>query len=176
MSGEMCTLARGNCNGFFRGAAHKGWAGSKLFVLEFAMPAIAGSDVTPAIWALSGQILRSMQYGACNCRGMGGGIDARGRVQGGCGELDILENLQQGDHNKGISEIYSFKRTATGTGSDNWFPRPLGGRATYAVLFDVASDSIAIQHWSAWNFATASIPRAKINELLAAPAKVIPFK
>lgn len=58
------------------------------------------SGVTPALWLLNGQVMRAAQYG-CNCRGEGG--------NGGCGELDILENLDAAgaDPDQGISEIYS---------------------------------------------------------------------
>jgi len=93
MTGTQCTSK--NCAGFYRGTANLGWAGSKMMVFEIMMP--QNTSVTPAIWILNGQVVRSAQYG-CNCRGMGG--------QGGCGELDLLEVLTSGNPQQAISEIY----------------------------------------------------------------------
>jgi len=163
MSGESCTS--GTCDGFVRGAANKGWADSKMFVIEFSTPPPDGTDNTPAIWALPGQVMRSAQYG-CNCRDEGG--------QGGCGEFDIFEVLQAGNHNQGISEIYSFKG-ATGTGSNNFFARPTSRSEIYTVLFDVATDQIAVSRSNSFNWNGKSLPRSTINAYLNAPAMVIPF-
>ncbi|KAJ9111136.1 hypothetical protein QFC19_001335 [Naganishia cerealis] len=96
MTSTKCTSSS-NCPGYYRGTAHAGWSGSKLFVIEFSMP--DAHDIAmkpPAIWILNGEVVRAAQYG-CNCRGMGG--------KGGCGELDILENLKDAPYN-GISELY----------------------------------------------------------------------
>jgi hypothetical protein len=155
MTATPCSGA--NCDGFYRGTANLGWEGSKMFVFEFDMPDDSAT-VTPAIWALNGQVVRSAQYG-CNCRGMGG--------EGGCGEIDLVENLVDADHSQGISEIYvrgppsyvcvamvltlaltrlgqSFKG-ATGTGTGNFFARPTTDKAVFGVIFDVKTDQITIQ-------------------------------
>ncbi|KAJ9118159.1 hypothetical protein QFC22_004063 [Naganishia vaughanmartiniae] len=98
MTSAECSSSK--CPGFYRGTSNVGWSGSKLFVLEFDMPGGNDNpDKPPAIWALNGEVVRSTQYG-CNCRGMGGENGA-----GGCGELDILENIK-GAPNNGISEFY----------------------------------------------------------------------
>ena len=76
----------GGCNGFYRGTANLGWAGSKLFVVTFNMPPSQDPTNFPAMWVLNGQVVRAAQYG-CNCRGMGG--------NGGCGEVDVLEDIGQ---------------------------------------------------------------------------------
>lgn len=112
MTSNECTPS--TCPGYYRGTANVGWSGSKLFVLEFDMP--GGNDrldKPPAIWALNGEVVRSAQYG-CNCRGMGGEDD-----KGGCGELDILENIE-GAPNNGISELYRqvFSRKLTSFSRD----------------------------------------------------------
>jgi hypothetical protein len=100
MTGVTCDSPSADCPGFYRGTANAGWSGSKLFVLQFDMPGGEDDqDKPPAIWALNGEVVRSAQYG-CNCRGMGGEHGA-----GGCGELDILENIK-GAPNNGISEFY----------------------------------------------------------------------
>ncbi|KAI0753321.1 putative TOS1-like glycosyl hydrolase-domain-containing protein [Daedaleopsis nitida] len=162
MTGETC--ASRACDGFSRGTANHGWDGSKMLVVTFDMPSSA-ADKVPAIWALNAQIVRSAQYG-CNCRGVGS--------PGGCGELDILETIVNQDASHGISEIYSFKG-ATGTGSNNFFPRPSGGRATYAVVFDVQTDSIVIQRLASWDYAQTSVSRATIDGYLNGPAMQVSF-
>ena len=162
MSGVGCNSTT-TCPGYARGVGQKGWAGSKLFVMTFDMPPGGGNDL-PAIWALNGQVLRSAQYN-CNCRGMG--------AAGGCGELDLLEVIAKGQGP--ISQIYSFKGS-TGTGNNNAFARPTNGKVTYAVLFDVNTDQIAIQKWNSFNTNTAAFNRAQIDTFLKANALLIPFK
>eukprot|EP00753_Platysulcus_tardus_P003312 PLAT12380.1.p1 GENE.PLAT12380.1~~PLAT12380.1.p1 ORF type:complete len:364 (-),score=-6.94 PLAT12380.1:241-1332(-) len=162
MTSTACTSS--TCDGFFRGTANLGWADSKMFVMEVEMP--SGGSTPPAIWALNGQIVRSAQYG-CNCRGQGS--------PGGCGELDVVEVISGQDQNQGISEIYSFKG-ATGTGSDAFFARPASGTATYAVIFDVKTDQIAIQHWDSFDFSTGSVTRSEIDGYLNAGGKVVSFQ
>ncbi|KDQ50866.1 hypothetical protein JAAARDRAFT_62898 [Jaapia argillacea MUCL 33604] len=154
------------CSGFSRGTANHGWAQSKMFVLEFDMPSTTSSSQPPAIWALNAQVVRAAQYG-CNCRGMGS--------PGGCGELDILENLPSpANVNQGISEIYSFKG-ATGTGNGNYFPRPTNGKVIYGVIFDVKTDQIAIQRWTSWDWTTTQVSRSLVDGYLGATAKVVSF-
>ena len=156
------TCQEASCDGFYRGTANLGWAGSKMAIFEFEMPDDPSN--LPALWALNGQVVRAAQYG-CNCRGMGG--------DGGCGELDIAETLQANSV-QAISEIYSFKG-ATGSGDGNYFARPASGTATLAVVFDVKTDSIAIVRLSSWDFTQSQITRSIIDGYLSAPAKQVPF-
>ncbi|TFK50961.1 hypothetical protein OE88DRAFT_1660119 [Heliocybe sulcata] len=160
MTNTECTSS--TCDGFFRGTANEAWAGSKMFVMEVEMP--SGGSTPPAIWALNSQIVRSAQYG-CNCRGVGS--------PGGCGELDIVEVITGQDQNQGISELYSFKG-ATGSGSA-FFTRPTSGSATYAVIFDVKTDQIAIQQWDSFDFGTGSVSRSEIDGYLTTSGKVVSF-
>ncbi|TBU26747.1 putative TOS1-like glycosyl hydrolase-domain-containing protein [Dichomitus squalens] len=156
-----------SCAGFSRGTANHGWSGSKFFVFTFDMPSSSSSTKTPAIWALNAQIVRAAQYG-CNCRGTG---------PQGCGELDILEVLNNdpsANINQAISEIYSPKG-ATGTGSGGFFARPTDGKVTYGVIFDVQTDQIAIQRYTQWDYTQGQITRSLMEGYLSAPALVVPF-
>lgn len=94
-------------------------------------------------------------------------------ANGGCGELDVLETLS-GNVNNGITEIYSFKG-ATGSGNNNWFPRPTSGAVTYAVVMDVQTDAIVIQKLGSWDFGQGSVTRSTIDGLLNVQAVVVPF-
>ncbi|KAH9935101.1 putative TOS1-like glycosyl hydrolase-domain-containing protein [Epithele typhae] len=163
MTGETC--ASRACDGFSRGTANHGWVDSKLLVVSFNMPPSADASQVPAIWALNAQVARTAEYG-CNCRGVGS--------PGGCGELDILEVLLGADADRGISEIYAVKG-ATGSGSADFFARPTGDRVTYGVLFDVASDQIAIQLFDAFDFAQGSVARGAVDAILNAPALEVSF-
>ncbi|KAH9851102.1 putative TOS1-like glycosyl hydrolase-domain-containing protein [Lenzites betulinus] len=159
------TCADSPCDGFARGTANHGWADSKMLVATFDMPPAQDASKVPAIWALNAQVVRAAEYG-CNCRGVGS--------PGGCGELDILETLVGADPTQGISEIYSVKG-ATGSGSANFFARPTAAKATYGVIFDVETDSIAIQRLAAWDYTQQSIPRSVIDGYLGAPALEVSF-
>ncbi|KAI9061378.1 hypothetical protein FKP32DRAFT_1604891 [Trametes sanguinea] len=163
MTGEACS-SENPCAGFSRGTANHGWAGSKFFVITFDMPSTADATQVPAIWALNAQIVRAAQY-ACNCRGVG---------PRGCGELDILETIAGTDVSRAISEIYSPKG-ATGTGDNNFFARPTGGKVTYGVIFDVQTDSIAIQRYSEWDYSQSAITRSVVDGYLNAPAMTVSF-
>lgn len=136
-----------------------------MLVVTFDMPASADASKVPAIWALNAQVVRTAEYG-CNCRGIGS--------PGGCGELDILETIVNQDPNNGISEIYSVKG-ATGSGSNNFFPRPTGDRVTYAVVLDVQTDSIAIQKLANWDYGLTQVERSKIDGYLNVPALQVSF-
>ncbi|KAI0827744.1 putative TOS1-like glycosyl hydrolase-domain-containing protein [Trametes gibbosa] len=159
------TCADSPCDGFARGTANHGWADSKMLVVTFDMPPSQDASKVPAIWALNAQVVRSAEYG-CNCRGVGS--------PGGCGELDILETLVGADPNQGVSEIYSVKG-ATGSGNANFFARPIATKATYGVIFDVQTDSIAIHRLTAWDYAQASVARSVIDGYLGAPAMEVSF-
>lgn len=164
MTAETC--ASRPCDGFARGTANHGWAGSKLLLVTFDMPPSSDASKVPAIWALNAQIVRSAQYG-CNCRGVGS--------PGGCGELDILETLPPpADAARGVSEVYSFKG-ATGSGNNNFFARPTGGRVTYAAVFDEQTDSVAIQRLQGWDYAAKEVGRSVVDGYLNAPALVVDF-
>lgn len=164
MTGAACTSSD-PCTGFSRGTANHGWAGSKFFVFEFDMPASSDATKVPAIWALNAQIVRAAQYG-CNCRGVG---------PGGCGELDILETLAAdgANPNQAISEIYSPKG-ATGSGV-SFFARPTTEKVTYGVIFDVQTDSIAIQRYTSWDFTQSAVTRSVVDGYLNAKAMTVSF-
>ncbi|RPD57449.1 hypothetical protein L226DRAFT_490738 [Lentinus tigrinus ALCF2SS1-7] len=151
------------CDGFSRGTANHGWSGSKFFVLTFDMPSSSDASKVPAIWALNAQIVRAAQYG-CNCRGTGAK---------GCGELDILETIAGSDINQAISEIYSPKG-ATGSGA-SFFARPTSGKVTYGVIFDVDTDSIAIQRYTEWDYTQSAITRSVVEGYLNAQAMTVSF-
>jgi hypothetical protein len=162
MASTPCSA--GTCPGFVRGAGQEGWGGSKLMIVEFAMPATA-ADKPPAIWALNAQVVRSAQYG-CNCRGMGG--------KGGCGELDIFEVLPSAPANQAFSELYSFKG-ATGSGSNAYFTRPTSGTVTYATLFDLKTDTITIIRLDSFDWSTQAMARSTIDDFVSAQAMNVPF-
>ena len=151
------------CDGFSRGTANHGWSGSKFFVLTFDMPSSSDASKVPAVWALNAQIVRAAQYG-CNCRGTGAK---------GCGELDILETIAGPDVNQAISEIYSSKG-ATGSGV-SFFARSTSGKVTYGVIFDVDTDSIAIQRYIDWDYTQSAITRSVVDGYLNAQAMTISF-
>ena len=152
----------GSCEGYFRGTANEGWAGSKMIVIDYEMP--EDSSSSPAIWALSGQVVRAAEYG-CNCRDVGG--------NGGCGELDIAETLVANSP-QAISEIYSFKG-ATGTGNNNYFPRPSNGRATISTIFDIETDTISILRFTEFDYSQTELSRQLIDDYLNVQALQIPF-
>ncbi|GBE80841.1 Cell wall protein [Sparassis crispa] len=151
------TCEESPCTGYSWGTANHGWKGSKMFVFTLDMPASDNAADVPAVWVLNAQVVRAAQYG-CNCRGMGG--------NGGCGELDILEVLSGSSPNQAISELYSFMG-ATGSGGES-FARP-SSASTYTAIFDIDTDSIAIQQLTEWDYSTPSITRSLIEGYLAAP-------
>ncbi|KAI0827752.1 putative TOS1-like glycosyl hydrolase-domain-containing protein [Trametes gibbosa] len=165
MSSTPCSSSA-QCTGFSRGTANHGWSGSKFFVFTFDMPPSSDPSKVPAIWALNAQIVRAAQYG-CNCRGVG---------PGGCGEVDLLETLAADGANpdQAISEIYSPKG-ATGSGR-SFFARPKNGKVTYGAIFDVQTDSIAIQQYTDWDYGTQQITRSVVDGYLNAPAMKVSFE
>jgi hypothetical protein len=148
MSSTPCTgTTDGTDCGFSRGLALHGFqgdaAGSQIFAAKLRMPI---GDVTPAYWILPAQVVRSSQYG-CNCRGEG--------AQGGCGELDVAEVLggataDPAHPEQATTTIYSFQGV-TGGGT-SYFQRPVYETATFIVLFDAASSSIALRRLGATDF------------------------
>lgn len=102
--------------------SNHGWdglSGAKAFVVELSMPNYSGPSTgnyynAPAFWILNAKIVHTAQFG-CNCRGTG---------PKGCGELDVLEVLANGDLNAATSTIYSFRGAI---GSSDHFARPTSG-------------------------------------------------
>ncbi len=116
-------------------------------------------------WILPAQVVRSAQYG-CNCRGQGG--------QGGCGELDVAEVLGGATANaphpeQATTTIYICSMGVT-NGGTSYFQRPVYETATFVVIFDAPSRSIAIRRLGAtdFDFATA-IPASVVSAWLANP-------
>jgi len=165
MSTTLCSgTSDGTDCGFSRGLALHGFkgdptTGSKIFATKLRMPL---ADVTPAYWILPAQVVRSAQYG-CNCRGQGG--------QGGCGELDVAEVLggataTPAHPQQATTTIYSFQGVTNGGVS--YFQRPVNGTATFIVIFDAASSSIAIRRLGPTNFDFSSaIPSSVVDGWLA---------
>jgi hypothetical protein len=166
MSATACagSTAGSDC-GFSRGLALHGFkgdaAGSKIFAVKFRMPL---GNVTPAYWILPAQVVRSAQYG-CNCRGQGG--------QGGCGELDVAEVLGGNTPNpphpmQATTTIYSFQGVTNG--GTSYFQRPVYETATFLVIFDAPSRSIAMRRLSATAFDfRGSLSSATVAQWLADP-------
>jgi hypothetical protein len=164
MTSTLCTgTTAGSDCGFSRGLALHGFkgdaAGNKIFATKFRMPL---GDVTPAYWILPAQVVRSSQYG-CNCRGEGG--------DGGCGELDVAEVLGGATANpahpmQATTTIYSFQGV-TG-GGESYFQRPVYETATFIVVFDAPSQSIALRRLGATEFDfAADLPQSTVDEWLA---------
>jgi hypothetical protein len=164
MSSTLCTgTTDGTDCGFSRGLALHGFkgdaSGSKIFATKLRMPT---GNVTPAYWILPAQVVRSSQYG-CNCRGQGG--------QGGCGELDVAEVLGGATANpahpmQATTTIYSFQGVTNG--GTSYFQRPVYETATFVVIFDAPSRSIALRRLGAADFDFATtIPSAVVSQWLA---------
>ncbi len=164
MSSTLCTgTTDGSDCGFSLGLALHGFkgdsAGSKIFATKFRMPI---GNVTPAYWILPAQVVRTAQYG-CNCRGEGG--------QGGCGELDVAEVLGGATATpahpmQATTTIYSFQGVTNG--GTSYFQRPVEETATFVVIFDAPSRSIALRRLGATDFDFAqTIPSAVVSQWLA---------
>ena len=164
MSSTLCTgTTDGTDCGFSRGLALHGFkgdaSGSKIFAAKVRMPI---GNVTPAYWILPAQVVRSSQYG-CNCRGQGG--------QGGCGELDVAEvlggNTATPAHpEQATTTIYSFQGVTNG--GTAYFQRPVYATATFVVIFDAPSSSIAMRRLGATDFDfAATLPSATVSGWLA---------
>jgi hypothetical protein len=164
MTSTLCTgTADGTDCGFSRGLALHGFkgdpSGSKIFATKFRMPI---GNVTPAYWILPAQVVRSSQYG-CNCRGQGG--------DGGCGELDVAEVLGGATATpahpmQATTTIYSFQGVTNG--GTSYFQRPVYETATFIVIFDAPSRSIALRRLGATEFDfAATIPSSVVTQWLA---------
>jgi hypothetical protein len=172
MSSTPCsgTDAGSDC-GYSLGLALHGFAGdaagNKIFATKMRMPL---GSVTPAYWVLPAQVVRTGQYG-CNCRGEGG--------QGGCGELDVAEVLG-GDTatpahpEQATTTIYSFQGVTNG--GTSYFQRPVYETATFVVVFDAPSRSIALRRLGATDFDFAdAITDATVQSWLANAGTVRPM-
>jgi hypothetical protein len=164
MSDVLCTgTTAGSDCGFSMGLALHGFAGdsagNKIFVAKFRMPI---GDVTPAYWLLPAQVVRTGQYG-CNCRGEGG--------QGGCGEIDVAEVLggataTPAHPEQATTTIYSFQGVTNG--GNSYFQRPVYVTATFVVIFDAATSTIAERRLGATDFNfDGTIPAATVQGWLA---------
>ncbi len=160
MSNVLCTgTTDGTDCGWSAGLALHGFAGdgagNKIFAAKFRMPI---GCVTPAYWILPAQVVRTGQYG-CNCRGQGG--------QGGCGELDVAEVLggatcTPSHPEQATTTIYSFQGVTNG--GTSYFQRPVYVTATFVVIFDAATNTIAERRLGATDFDFGSAIPASVVE------------
>lgn len=133
-SGVECN---GNDCGYYRDGipAYHGFGGDqKIFVFEFQMPTdnSGSSGINqdmPAIWLLNAKIPRTLQYGNSDCSCWGTG----------CGEMDLFEILSAGS-DKLISHIHD----AQGSGSQDYFKRPVDSTLKAAVIFNGSDKTIHI--------------------------------
>lgn len=142
MSGNKCDVNGVTCPGYHDsdGTAFSGWGGSKkMFATRVYMPHDGSYDL-PAIWILSGQTLRSSQYG-CNCRNWG--------AAGGCGELDIAETLSS-NKNK-VATHYYFYDGKYPAGDDTYCDRPSSGPVTFITIID-ESYGVKVLQIGGWDF------------------------
>ena len=92
-------------------------------------------------------------------------------ADGGCGEIDVAEVLggataPPAHPEQATTTIYSFQGV-TGGGAD-YFQRPVYETATFLVIFDAASSTIAIRRLGATDFDFAStIPSSQVAQWLA---------
>jgi Cell wall protein YJL171C/Tos1, C-terminal/Cell wall protein YJL171C/Tos1, N-terminal len=172
MTSTLCSgTTDGTDCGFSRGLALHGFkgdaAGSKIFATKFRMPI---GNVTPAYWILPAQVVRSAQYG-CNCRGEGG--------MGGCGELDVAEVLGGATSTpphpeQATTTIYSFQGVTNG--GTSYFQRPVYVTATFLVIFDAPSSSIALRRLGATDFDFGgTIPASLVQQWLVDMGTVRPM-
>lgn len=95
-----------------------------MFVITFSMPLSGKSTFNgdmPGIWLLNAQVPLTSQYGTnadCSC------------WKSGCGEFDIFEVLDPGNH-----RCKSTLHMAPAGGSSDWFMRPTKEPITVAVVF-----------------------------------------
>lgn len=132
MSDKKC---EGGCGAVRPGTVdYHGFAGkTKLYLFELAMPLSGQTGFNadmPALWILNAQIPRTLQYGKAECSCW----------KSGCGEFDILEVLDSGNH-----RCKSTFHGQVAGGSSYYFERPTGAPIKVAVLFDPASSSATIK-------------------------------
>ncbi|KAI0912803.1 putative TOS1-like glycosyl hydrolase-domain-containing protein [Ustulina deusta] len=130
--------------------AYKGFEGaSKVFVVEFSMPdsGKSGSGLNmPAYWLLNAAIPRTAQYASCSCwKG-----DNESPLQGGCGELDVVEILSSGD-----TRAKSTFHFANGVGDSHYIDRPVDSSIKVAVVMDAGSAAVSIKVLDDFDFGTS---------------------
>ncbi|KAI1174079.1 putative TOS1-like glycosyl hydrolase-domain-containing protein [Nemania sp. FL0916] len=141
----------GSCGATRPGSvAYKGFEGaSKVFVVEFTMPdsGKSGSGQNmPAYWLLNAAIPRTAQYAECSCwKG-----DNSSPLQGGCGELDVVEILSPGD-----TRAKSTFHFANGIGDSHYIDRPVSAPMVVAVVMDAASSTVSIKVLNDFGFPTS---------------------
>jgi len=130
--------------------AYKGFEGaSKVFIVEFTMPDSGKSGAglnMPAYWLLNAAIPRTAQYASCSCW-MG---DNSSPLQGGCGELDVVEILSSGD-----TRAKSTFHFANGVGDSHYIDRPVNGPIKVAVVMDADSSTVSIKVLDNFDFPTS---------------------
>ncbi|GAP84371.1 putative tos1 protein [Rosellinia necatrix] len=140
--------------------AYKGFEGaSKVFVVELTMPdsgkSGAGQNM-PAYWLLNAAIPRTAQYASCSCwKG-----DNESPLQGGCGELDVVEILSPGD-----TRAKSTFHFANGVGDSHYIDRPVNGPMTVAVVMDAASSVVSIKVLDSFDF-SPSLTSAQVQDMV----------
>ncbi|EMC95364.1 hypothetical protein BAUCODRAFT_72229 [Baudoinia panamericana UAMH 10762] len=139
MSDNKCGGENGDC-GYYRpsSVAHHGFAGaSKVFLFEFQMPNITGTQTSiydpvnmPAVWMLNAQIPRTLQYGTASCSCW----------TSGCGEFDIFEVLAPGD-----GRMKSTLHGNIAGGDSDYFVRPVATPMIGALV--LYNNNIHIKTW-----------------------------
>ncbi|KAK5631632.1 hypothetical protein RRF57_007346 [Xylaria bambusicola] len=130
--------------------AYKGFEGaSKVFVAEFSMPDSGKTGFNanmPAFWLLNAAIPRTAQYASCSCwKG-----DNESPLQGGCGELDVVEILSSGD-----TRAKSTFHFANGVGDSHYIDRPVDSSMKVAVVMDADSSTVSIKVLDDFDFGTS---------------------
>ncbi|KAI0015230.1 putative TOS1-like glycosyl hydrolase-domain-containing protein [Xylariomycetidae sp. FL0641] len=131
---ESCGVTRA------KAVNYKGFEGkTKVFVAKFSMPdsgKTADGTNMPAYWLLNAAIPRTGQYSSCSCWAG----DNASPLEGGCGELDVVEILSPGD-----TRAKSTFHFAAGTGDSHYFARPVDGPMTIAVVLDADSATASLK-------------------------------
>jgi hypothetical protein len=110
----------------------------------------------PAYWLLNSRIPRTGQYSACSCwKG-----DNSSPLQGGCGELDVVEILSSGD-----TRAKSTFHFANGVGDSHYIERPVSSSMKVAVVMDAASSTVSIKVLDDFNFST-SLTSAQVQDMV----------
>ncbi len=100
----------------------------------------------PAYWLLNAAIPRTAQYASCSCwKG-----DNESPLQGGCGELDVVEILSSGD-----TRAKSTFHFANGVGDSHYIDRPVDSSIKVAVVMDAGSAAVSIKVLDDFDFGTS---------------------